>query len=149
MSQTVKPVPDGYHTVTPYLVVEGAASAIAFYKKAFGAEELFRMPTPDGKIAHAEIQIGDARVMLCDPMPQMGVEARSKANLFLYVPDVDAWFKRAVAAGAKETMPVADMFWGDRFGKLVDPFGHNWQIASHIEDVDPEEMMKRAAAAMP
>jgi PhnB protein len=111
------------------------------------------MPTPDGKVGHAELQIGDSRIMLSDPFPDLGATpavkgATSPVGLFLYVDDVDAWFARAIAAGGKATMPVADMFWGDRFGKLLDPFGVSWQIASHIEDVEPDEMMKRAAEAM-
>jgi PhnB protein len=153
MSNAVKPVPDGYQTVTPYLCVEDADAAMAFYTKAFGAQELHRMPAPDGRVAHAEMLIGSSRVMMSDPFPEMGAIPPGKTGgspigLFLYVPDVDAWFRRAIAAGAKETMPVADMFWGDRFGKLKDPFGIEWQMATHIEDVAPEEMMKRAAAAM-
>jgi PhnB protein len=153
MSKSVAPVPDGYQTVTPYLCVEDANAAIAFYTKAFAAQELFRMPAPDGRVGHAEIMIGSSRLMMSDPYPEMGSLPASQIGgspigLFLYVPDVDAWFKRAIAAGARETMPVADMFWGDRFGKLKDPFGIEWHIATHIEDVEPEEMMKRAAAAM-
>jgi PhnB protein len=149
-----KPIPDGYRTVTPYLTVKGAAQAIDFYKRAFGAQEIERMTGPDGKsVMHAEIKIGDSIVMLTDEMPQMGTRSPqtlggTTASVFLYVPDVDSAFKRAVDAGAKATMPPADMFWGDRFGKLVDPFGHEWGMATHKEDLSPEEVRKRAAAAM-
>ncbi|HSE91747.1 MAG TPA: VOC family protein [Methylomirabilota bacterium] len=147
-------VPEGYHTVTPYLTIRGAADAIEFYKRAFGAQETERMPGPDGKgIMHAEIRIGDSVVMLADEMPSMGCRAPqtlggTTSYLFLYVTDVDAAFKRAVDAGAKATMPPTDMFWGDRFGKLTDPFGHEWGLATHKEDVPPEEMKRRAAEAM-
>lgn len=152
MKSKVKPIPDGYHTATPYLIVRDAAGAIDFYGRAFGAKEILRMPRPDGKIAHAEIQIGDSRIMLGDESPEMGSRSPqtlkgTTVGVFLYVQDVDSVFKRALGAGAKELMPVADMFWGDRFGKLADPFGHEWQIATHKEDVAPEEMGKRAKAA--
>jgi PhnB protein len=153
MSGKVKPVPDGYHTVTPYLVISGAAKAIDFYTKAFGAQEQFRMPGPEGHIMHAEIRIGDSVVMLSDEFPQMGAKSPQSlggtpVNIFLYVEDVDAWFKRATAAGCTAEQPPTDMFWGDRYGKLSDPFGHSWSLATHKEDVAPEEMGKRAAAAM-
>ena len=146
----VKPIPDGYGTVTPYLVVKGAAEAIEFYKKALGAEEVLRMPAPDGSLMHAEIKIGDSIVMLGDEFP--GAEGYgspatlggTSVNLFLYVEDADAAFQQAVDAGAKVLAPMADMFWGDRYGKLRDPFGHDWGIATHKEDVSPEEMGKRA-----
>jgi PhnB protein len=152
MSKNVRPIPEGYHTVTPYLVLRRAADAIEFYKKAFGATELFRMPGPGGAIAHAEICIGDSQLMLCEENPEMGAQSPqalggSPANLFLYVDDVDAAYKKAVNAGATATMPPQDMFWGDRYGKLVDPYGHEWSMATHIEDVPPEEMAKRAQAA--
>jgi uncharacterized glyoxalase superfamily protein PhnB len=149
----VKPIPEGQHAVTPHLVVRGAAQAIEFYKKAFGAREKVRMPGPDGKsIMHAEIQIGDCSVYLVDEMPQMGCHSPqalggTPISLHLYVEDADAVFNQAVAAGAKPQMPPMDMFWGDRFGKLADPFGHEWTVATHKEDVSPEEMKKRAAAA--
>jgi PhnB protein len=149
-----KPVPDGHHTVTPYLTLKGAAEAIDFYKRAFGAHEEGRMTSPDGKsVVHAEIRIGDSMVMLSDEFPQMGPRSPqalggTTASIFLYVQGVDAAFKRAVDAGAKAVMPPADMFWGDRFGKLKDPFGIEWSLASHIEDVEPGEMMKRAEEAM-
>ncbi|MGH7454595.1 MAG: VOC family protein, partial [bacterium] len=148
----VQRVPKGYHTITPHLVVKGANEAIAFYNKAFGATEHARMPTPDGSaIMHAELQIGDSRFFLNDEM--MGAKSPqslggSPVTVNLYVEDVDALWNRAVAAGCQVTMPLADMFWGDRYGMLVDPFGHNWSMASHIEDVPPEEMGQRAAAAM-
>ncbi len=152
MAGKVKPVPAGYHTVTPYLVVRGANEAIEFYKKAFGAQEMLRMPMPDGKIVHAEIKIGDSVVMLGEENPQMGAKSPqslggSPVSIFLYVPEVDATYKQAIAAGAKQVMPPADQFWGDRFGKLTDPFGHEWGLATHTEDVAPEELMKRAAEA--
>jgi PhnB protein len=150
----VKPVPDGYHTATPYLTVKGAAEAIDFYKRAFGATELFRMPGPGGKIMHAEIVIGDSHLMLADESSTGETRAPqtlngSSAGIFLYFEDVDAAFKQAVKAGAKETMPLQNMYWGDRFGKLTDPFGHKWMLASHIEDVSPAEIEKRMAAAVP
>ena len=149
----VKPIPDGYHTVTPYLIVQGAAAAIEFYKKAFGATELFRMPGPGGKVAHAEIQVGDSRVMLADEHPEMGVKAPgsfggSPVGLMLYVEDVDDRFNRAVAAGAKVKKPLADQFYGDRSGSLTDPFGHQWTIATHREDVSPEEIDRRMREMM-
>ncbi|MGH7268110.1 MAG: VOC family protein [Candidatus Rokuibacteriota bacterium] len=149
-----KPIPDGYRTATPYLTVKGAAQAIDFYERAFGAQEVERMTGPDGKsVMHAEIKIGDSIVMLSDELPQGGCRSPqtlggTTASIFLYVPDVDAAFKRALDAGAKAAMPPADMFWGDRFGKLVDPFGHEWGMATHKEDLSPEEIRKRGAAAM-
>jgi PhnB protein len=149
-----KAIPDGYHTVTPYITVKGAAQAIDFYTRAFGARESARMTAPDGKhVMHAEIRIGDSIVMLSDESPQMGNRSPqtlggTTASIFLYVPDVDTAFKRAVDAGARAIMPPTDMFWGDRFGKLADPFGHEWAMATHKEDLDPEEIRKRGAAAM-
>ena len=149
-----KPIPDGYRTITPYITVQGAAQALEFYKRAFGAEEKERMPGPDGKsVMHAELKIGDSIVMLSDEFPGMGCRSPralggSTGYLFLYVPDVDAAFKRAVDAGAKASMPIADMFWGDRFGKVTDPFGHEWGLATHKEDLSPDEIKKRGAAAM-
>ena len=147
MASKVKPVPEGYHTATPYLVVDGAARAIEFYKKAFGAQELFRMGGPGGKIGHAEIKIGDSPIMLSDEM--MGNKSPeslggSPVGIFLYVEDVDRAFNQAISAGAKEDMKPQNMFWGDRFGKLTDPFGHSWSLATHVEDVAPEEMEKRS-----
>jgi PhnB protein len=149
----VKPVPEGYHTVTPYLVVEDAAAAIDYYKKAFGAKERVRIEAPDGKIGHAELEIGDSLVMLSDPMPHATARPPSEvgattAGVFLYVDDVDAVVQRAVDSGATVTMEVADQFWGDRFGSITDPFGHLWSVATHVEDVPPEEMAERAKAAM-
>lgn len=147
----VQPIPAGYHSVTPYLVVNDAAKAIDFYQRAFGATELFRLPTPDGKVAHAEIKIGDSPVMLADeskefPGPQtLGGTA---VSLMIYVPDVEKTFPQALAAGATQQRPLADQFYGDRSGTLQDPFGHVWIIATHVEDIPEEEMAKRAAAAM-
>jgi PhnB protein len=149
-----KPIPDGYRTVTPYLTLKGAAQAIEFYGRAFGARESARMAGPDGtSVMHAELRIGDSVVMLSDEFPQAGPRSPetlggTSASIFLYVPDVDAAFKRAVDAGAKALMPPADMFWGDRFAKLADPFGHEWAMATHVEDLSHEEIRKRGAAAM-
>src|SRR5919201_4619717 len=136
---TVKPIPEGYHSVSPALAIEGAAEAIDFYKRAFGAKERSRMPGPDGKIAHAEIEIGDSVVMLSDPFPQSQVKAPSElggtsVGMFVYVEDVDSVFQQAADAGATVTMPLEDMFWGDRFGSLMDPYGHHWSLATHRED---------------
>jgi PhnB protein len=152
MADKVKPVPDGYHSVTPYMVVDGGARAIEFYKQAFGATELFRMEGPDGKIAHAEIKIGDSHVMLGDECNEMGARGPrsfggSPVSLMLYVEDVDVTVGRAVEAGAELTRPVADQFYGDRTGGVKDPFGHAWYIATHVEDVPVEELRRRAAAA--
>ena len=143
----VKPVPDDMHTVTPHLVCAGAAAAIDFYKKAFNAVEGGRLPGPDGRIMHALIRIEGSAVMLVDEMPEwcaFGPKSLkgSPVTIHLYVPDVDAVVARAVAAGAKITMPVADMFWGDRYGKIEDPFGHHWSVGTHIRDVTPEEMQQ-------
>ena len=151
MAAKVKPVPDGYHTVTPYLSIKGASEAIAFYKKVFGAEELVRMPMPDGRVGHAELQIGDSRIMLADDCSEANAKSPSalKGTTFafaMYVEDADAAFKRAVDAGAKVVRPVADQFYGDRSGVVEDPFGHIWTIATHVEDVSPEEMKKRMDA---
>jgi PhnB protein len=149
-----KPIPDGFHTITPYITVRGAVQAIDFYKRAFGAQEVERMTDPEGKrVMHAEIRIGDSLVMIGDESPQQGCVSPqtlggSAVSLFLYVPDVDAAFKRAVDAGAKSDMAPTDMFWGDRFGKLTDPFGHQWGMATHKEDLSKEEIRKRGAAAM-
>ncbi len=140
-------------TVTPYLTVKNAAEAIAFYKCAFGAQEIMRMARPDGKVGHAEIRIGDSHVMLADEHPDMGHRAPrayggSAVSLLVYVPDVDATVKTAIAGGAKVVRPVENQFYGDRMGTIEDPFGHQWSVATHVEDVPPEEMAKRAADAM-
>jgi PhnB protein len=149
----VKPIPEGYHTLSPSLAVDNASEAIEFYKRAFGAQERGRMEGPGGTIAHAELQIGDSVVMLADPMPQASTAPPKEVggttvNLFMYVEDVDAVVKQAVDAGATLTMPVDDMFWGDRFGSVTDPYGHSWSVATHIEDIPPEEMAERGKAAM-
>ena len=148
----VSPVPAGYHTVTPYLVCRNASEAIEFYKKAFGAKEKMRMAGPDGKVAHAEIRIGDSHVMLGDEAPEFGARAPqtvggSPVHIFLYLPNVDKVFAQATAAGATAEMPPTDMFWGDRYCKLSDPFGHKWNMATHIEDMTPKEMARRGAQA--
>ena len=153
MSQ-VKPIPDGYHTLTPYLRVRGGAAAIEFYKKAFGAEEVMRMPMPDGKVGHAMLRIGDSPLFLADEYPDYGSFGPlslkgSPVTIHLSVPNVDQVWERAVAAGATVRMALADQFWGDRYGQLDDPFGHRWSLATHIRDVSPEEMdeaMKRECA---
>jgi PhnB protein len=151
MASPVKRVPEGFHTVTPHLTVRGASEAIEFYKKAFGAKELSRSPGPDGKsIIHAMIQIGDARVFLNDEFPGATsplVLKGTPVTIHLYVEDADRVFQQAVQAGAKIAMPLADQFWGDRYGIVIDPFGHQWSIGSHIKDVTPAEMQKAAAAA--
>ena len=149
----VKPIPDGMHTVTPHLCCAGAADAIAFYSRAFGAVEQQRLPDPRGKLMHAEIKIGDSTVMLVDEFPEMGMLSPksltgSPVIIHLFVEDVDAFVARAVDAGAKVTMPVADMFWGDRYGTLEDPFGHRWSVATHIRDMSPHEM-EQAMAKLP
>jgi PhnB protein len=150
---SVKPIPDGYHSVQPYLAVDDAAKAIDWYKQALGATELFRMDGPGGTIGHAELKIGDSVVLLADPFPQASTKPPKElggttASLMLYVEDVDAIVNRAADAGATVTMEVADQFWGDRFGSFTDPFGHSWSIATHIEDVPPDEMERRAAEFM-
>ena len=149
----VKPVPEGYHTITPSLSIDGAADAIDFYKRAFGAKERVRMDAPDGKIGHAELEIGDSLVMLADPFPQATAKPPTElggtaVGLFLYVEDVDALHKRATDAGATSTMEPEDQFWGDRFASVVDPYGHHWQIATHKEDVSEEELQRRSQEAM-
>lgn len=149
----VAPVPTGFRTVTPHLVCRGVAAALAFYAKAFGAKAKFGMAAPDGTVVHAEMRIGDSMIMLGEEMPEMGARAPvtiggSPVNVFLYVKDVDAWFARAIAAGAAADMPPTNMFWGDRYAKLTDPFGHKWSMATHVEDVSPKEMGRRMAAEM-
>lgn len=148
----VKPVPDGMHTVTPHLICAGAADAIEFYKKAFNAVEMGRIEGPQGKLIHALIRIGDSAVMLVDEFPDWGsFEPKSlkgsPVTIHLYVEDVDAMVERAVGAGAKITMPLEDTFWGDRYCKLEDPFGHQWSVATHVRDVSPEEMQQAAQKA--
>jgi uncharacterized glyoxalase superfamily protein PhnB len=153
MSNQVNPIPSGFHTLTPHLVVKGASKAIEFYKKAFGAEEICRLAGPDGtSIMHADLKIGDSHLMLVDEIPDMdcwGPQALggTAVTIHLYLEDVDTAFGRAVAAGAKVRMPLANMFWGDRYGMLVDPFGHAWSLATHKEDLTPEEIGKRAQTA--
>jgi PhnB protein len=149
----VKPIPDGYRNVTPYLIIDGAAKAIDFYKKVFGATEKMRMPSPGGKVGHAELTLGDSMIMLADEHPDMGhrgprAYAGSAVSLMVYVPDVDATVKAAIADGAKVVRGVENQFYGDRSGTIEDPFGHQWHVATHVEDVPPDEMAKRAAAAV-
>ena len=152
MSQ-VKKIPDGYHSITPYLNIKNCAEAIEFYKKAFGATEQMRMMTPDGNaIAHAELQIGDSVIMLADELPQMKnlspkTLGGTSGGIFLYVEDVDKTFNQAVSEGAKVLVPIADQFWGDRHGSLEDPFGHRWSISTHIRDLSPDELKKAADEA--
>jgi PhnB protein len=152
-STPVSPVPPGYHTITPAITVHDAAAAIAFYQQAFGAEEISRLTTPDGeKILHAEVQIGNARLMLSDEFPEMSTSASPRTlsgttgSLLLYVEDAEAVFARAVAAGATVGMPLALQFWGDRCGRVIDPFGHSWSIASRVEEVSQAEIQRRAQA---
>jgi PhnB protein len=151
MAGQVRPIPEGYHSLTPYLTVTDASKAIEFYKRAFDAREIMRMPMPNGKIGHAELRIGDSVIMLADEMPGSDKRAPhsvggTTAGVFLYVNDVDATYQKAVSAGGKAVQQPQDMFWGDRFGKLTDPDGHSWSLATHKEDVAPEEMKKRADA---
>ena len=150
MAGSVKPIPEGYHSVTPYLCIKGASEAIEFYKSAFDATELLRIPSPDGSIGHAEIQIGDSRIMIPDESPKM--DFRSPATIgwtpvhvYIYVEDADRIFAQANAAGATAMMPLEDQFWGDRTGTLVDPFGHRWYVSTHKEDLTEEEIGARAA----
>jgi len=146
MTTSVKPIPDGDTAVTPYLIIDGCAEAIEFYKKAFGAEEVMRLPMPDGSgVMHTEIQIGGARVMMGEASPEQGFESpkalgHSPVAIHIYTEDADALFAQAVGAGAEATMPVTEMFWGDRFGKVKDPYGHIWSVATHVADPTPEEM---------
>ncbi len=151
-ARSVRPIPEGYTAVTPALTVRDAARAIEFYTRAFGARELGRMPSPDGRIWHAELQIGDARLMLADEFPEMGGQAAESlggtpVSLHLYVQDADAVVQRATDAGATVIQPLMNAFWGDRYGRLKDPFGHEWGVATHVEDVSEEEMQRRAQGA--
>jgi PhnB protein len=148
----VKPIPEGYHSVTPYLCVKGAAQAIEFYKRALSAIERMRIAHPDGRVGHAEIQIGDSVIMLSDEFPDMGARSPqslggSPVSIHLYVDDADAIFNQAVSAGAKIKRPMADQFYGDRLGGVEDPFGHTWWISTHKEDLSPQEIERRAASA--
>jgi PhnB protein len=147
----VKPIPDGYHTITNYLIVNDAKAAIEFYKQAFGATEQFRLPMPDGRVGHAELKIGDSIIMLADEFPEMDAKSPlayggTPVSMLIYVEDVNTAFPRALAAGGKELRPLQDQFYGDRSGTLVDPFGHKWSLATHVEDVSPEEMNRRMAS---
>lgn len=149
----VRAVPEGMHSLTPHLICRGAAEALDFYARAFGAVELVRLPGPDGRLMHATLRIGDANLMLVDEMPEWGALGPlalggTPVTLHLYVDDVDASFQRAVAAGATPKVPPADMFWGDRYGQVIDPYGHRWSIATHVRDVTPEQMLE-AARKMP
>ena len=150
-STKVKAIPDGYHSVTPYLIIDGAARALDFYKRAFDAKEMMRIPSPGDKIGHAEIKIGDSVIMLADEHPEMGARSPSHfggspVSIMIYVEDVDKQFKQAIAAGGTEVRPLADQFYGDRSGTLKDPFGHSWHLSTHKEDVSMEEMNRRMAA---
>jgi PhnB protein len=149
----VQPVPEGYHTITPYLAVENASEAIDFYKRALGAKERVRMPGPGGSVMHAELEIGDSVVMLSDPFPQASTKppkelGGTSVSIMVYVDNIDSLYKQAIDAGATSLMEPDDMFWGDRFGSVQDPFGHSWTIATHVEDVSPEEMQKRSQEFM-
>lgn len=146
---SAKPIPEGYHSVTPYLIIQGAAKAIEFYKRAFGAIELFQMPMPDGKVAHAELKIGNSPIMLADGCPEMGFRdplaiGGTPVSLLIYCEDVDSTFAQAIAAGGTVMRPVQDQFYGDRSGTLTDPFGHVWTVATHKEDLSPAELARRA-----
>jgi PhnB protein len=150
---SVKPIPDGYHSVTPYLIVKGGAEALDFYKRAFGAVELCRMTGPGGKVCHAEIRVGDSPIMLADEFPEMDAlspqsRGGSPVGLMIYVEDVDARYNQAIAAGGKVKRAVQDQFYGDRSGCLVDPFGHNWTISTHKEDLSMEEIRRRSEEFM-
>lgn len=147
MANIVRPIPEGYHTATPYLICNGAADAIEFYKRALGAVEVMRMPMPGGKLGHAEIKIGDSHIMLADESPENGIHSPqhfggTPVSVLLYVEQVDTVFNQAVSAGAKAVRPPQDMFYGDRTSWIIDPFGHSWYIHTHVKDVSPEEMRK-------
>ncbi len=148
MSNAVSPIPEGYHSVTPYLTCKNTAEAIEYYKSVFDATEIMRMTGPDGKIGHAELKIGDSHIMLADEFPGMNAAptpgVKNACGIFLYLENVDDVFQRAVAAGANVDMPLDNQFWGDRYGKITDPFGHQWGLAQHVEDVAPEEMKRRS-----
>lgn len=151
MPAKTKPVPQGYHHITPYLIIKGAAAAMDFYKDVFGATEIMRMPQPNGRIGHAEMKMGDSFIMLADEYPEMDIVSpttlgNSTVGILLYVDDADATFNKAVSRGAKVNKEMADQFYGDRSGTVIDPFGHKWTIATHVEDVSPEEMERRMAA---
>ncbi|MGJ7918086.1 VOC family protein [Massilia sp. LXY-6] len=153
MQDQVRAIPEGFHTITPHLVCAGALDAIEFYKKAFGAVETGRMPGPGGKIMHAQLRIGDSPIMLADDFPEFGCNGPQALKgtpvfIHLYVNDADAVFQQAVAAGAKPVMPMADMFWGDRYGQLDDPFGHRWSIATHKRDMTPQQMREEMQRSM-
>jgi len=153
MTQQVRPIPEGFHTITPHLVCCGAADALTFYAQAFGAVETMRLPAPGGKLMHAQMRIGDSNFMLADAFPESGcVDPRALNNtpvyIHLYVDDVDAVWTRAVEAGAKPLMPVTDMFWGDRYGQVEDPFGHRWSMATHKRDLTPEQMQEEMQKSM-
>ena len=152
MLPPVKPVPNGFHTVTPHLCIKDAAAAIDFYKKAFSADELTRLEGPGGSVMHSELAIGDSIIMVNEEFPDMGslgpaAIGGTPVTIHLYVDDADAWFARATEAGAQTLMPLTDMFWGDRYGMIADPYGHRWGIATHIEDLTPDEIAERRAAA--
>ncbi len=152
MADKPKPIPDGYHTVTPYLIVDWASRAIDFYKQAFGAVERLRIPGPNGRVGHAELAIGDSTIMIADEYPDMGIKGPksiggSPVSLHLYVENVDAVIERAVAAGGTLQRPIANQFYGDRMGSIIDPFGHVWHVSTHIEDVPDDELRRRAEAA--
>ncbi|CAB3746820.1 glyoxalase [Burkholderia sp. MSh2] len=154
MSTSAKPIPEGMRTLTPHLICAGAASAIDFYTRAFDAHERFRLATPDGRLAHACLAIGDSTLMLMDEMPEHGAFGPKALKgtavcLHLYVPDADSAIAKAVAAGATVTMPASDMFWGDRYGQVEDPFGHRWSIATHLRDLTPEQIAQAMASAPP
>ena len=149
----VKPIPEGYHTIIPYLAVDDATGAIEFYKRAFGAKERLRMPMPGGKVGHAELEIGDSVIMLSDPFEQSRTKTPktiggTTVGIFIYSEDVDETYKQALDAGATSTQEPEDMFWGDRFARVTDPYGHSWQIATHVEDVAPQEMERRSQEAL-
>jgi PhnB protein len=148
MSNPVRAIPEGYHTVTPYLTCKNAAQAIDYYKSVFGATEIMRMGSPDGKIGHAELKIGDSHIFVSDEFPGMNSAptpgVKNACGMFVYLENVDAVFNRAVAAGAKVDMPLTNQFWGDRYGKITDPFGQNWGLSQHVEDVAPAEMERRS-----